>query len=324
VLSIRVLPLGQVFHRFPRLVRDIGASLGKPARLVLDGETTEADKAIVDALFEPLLHTIRNAIDHGIEGHEERAARGKAQPATIALRAAREGEHVVIDVADDGRGIDLVKIRRVAAERQVASAETLAAMTDQEVSELIFTPGFSTADRVTRLSGRGVGMNAVLAAVERIGGRVTLKSRPGEGTTVRFTLPFTVMLTRVLTVEAGGQVFGIPFDSVVETARVARERIMPVGAARAFILKDRTLPLIDLAHALGGTEARTPGPEANVVVAAAGGQQAGLEVERLGTRMDVMLKPVDGLLAGLPGIAGTTLLSDGRVLLVLDLQEILR
>jgi two-component system, chemotaxis family, sensor kinase CheA len=324
VLSVRVLPLGQVFHRFPRLVRDIGASLGKPARLVMDGEATEADKAIVDALFEPLLHTVRNAIDHGIEGPDERTARGKPQPATIHLRAAREGEHVVIEVADDGRGIDLARIRQVAAERQVASTETLAAMTDQEVSELIFTPGFSTADRVTRLSGRGVGMNAVVAAVERIGGRVALKSRPGEGTTVRFTLPFTVMLTRVMTVEAGGQVFGIPFDSVVETARVARERIMPVGAARAFVLRDRTLPLIDLAHALGGTDVRPSGPEADIVVAAAGGHQAGLEVERLGTRMDVMLKPVDGLLAGLPGIAGTTLLSDGRVLLVLDLQEILR
>jgi two-component system chemotaxis sensor kinase CheA len=166
-------------------------------------------------------------------------------------------------------------------------------------------------------------MDAVRSAVERMGGRVTVRSRPGLGTTVRFVLPFTVMMTGVMTVEAGGQVFGIPLEAVVETVRLARDRIVPVGAARAFVLRDRTVPLIDLSEILGDRAEQTTTGEANVVVAQAGGQLGGLEVERLGERMDVMLKPMQGLLAGTPGIAGTTLLGDGRVLIVLDLQELL-
>lgn len=323
VLNIRVLPLRHAFQRFPRLVREMAASLGKPVRLVTEGDVTEADKAIVEALSEPLLHVLRNAVDHGIEGAEERAGRGKPPTATVRLRAARDGEHVLVEVEDDGRGIDLARVRAVAAEHGVASGQALAAMSDEEAANLVFAPGFSTAAEVTGLSGRGVGMDAVRAAVERMGGRVAVESRPGQGTLVRFTLPFTVMMTRVMTVEAGGQVFGIPLDAVLETVRLPRDRIVPVGAAHAFVLRDRTIPLIDLAGVLAGTGATAAAPEANVVVAALDGQFAGIEVDRLGERLDVMLKPMDGLLAGMPGLSGTTLLGDGRVLLVLDLRELL-
>lgn len=324
VLGIRVLPVRHVFRHFPRLVREMAAKLGKPARLVTEGEDTEADKAVVEALFEPLLHVLRNAVDHGIESAQERAALGKPPVATLRLRAAREGEHVLVEAEDDGRGIDVARIRHVAAERRTASADRLAAMTDDEIVSLIFTPGFSTAAEITGLSGRGVGMDAVRAAVERLGGRVVVESRPGRGTTIGFTLPFTLMMTRVMTVEAGGQTFAIPLDVVMETVRVARERIVPVGAARAFVLRDRTVPLIGLAQALGRTPDEARSGEANIVVASAAGQLVGVEVERLGERMDVMLKPMDGLLAGIPGIAGTTLLGDGRVLVVLDVQELVR
>jgi two-component system chemotaxis sensor kinase CheA len=167
-------------------------------------------------------------------------------------------------------------------------------------------------------------MDAVRTAVERLGGRVAIVSRPGQGTTVRIVLPFSVMISRVLTVQAGDQMFGVPLDAVVETVRLPRDRIIPVGAARAIVLRDRTIPIIDLAAALGRADAKVEGSDSHIVIASISGQFGGLEVDRLGDRLDVMLKPMDGLLSGMPGIAGTTVLGDGRVLIVLDLPELLR
>ena len=321
VFSLRVLPLHRAFQRFPRLVREMAAAAGKPARLMIEGATTEADKSIVEAIAEPLLHLLRNGLDHGVESEAERAAAGKPAVATIGLRAAREGDRVVIEVEDDGRGIDVARVREVARARGVRSEAALQAMPDEEVVDLIFAPGFSTASRVTDLSGRGVGMDVVRATVERLGGRVSVTSRPQRGTVVRLALPFTVMMTKVLTVEAAGQVFGVPLDAVVETIRVARDAIVPVGAARAFALRNRTIPIIDLGEALG-KQAVSSEAEVNVLIVSVAGQTGGLEVDRLGERIDVMLKPPEGLLAGIPGVDGTTLLGDGRVLIVLDLHEI--
>lgn len=324
VLNIRVLPLRHVFQRFPRLVREMVVSLDKPVRLVTEGENTEADKAIVEALFEPLLHVIRNALDHGIEPGAERTAAGKPPSGTISLRARREGDQVVIDIEDDGRGVDAERVRAVARERGVASEEALAAMDDAEVVELIFAPGFSTASEVTSLSGRGVGMDAVRTSIARLGGRVSIASQPGQGALVQFRLPFSVVISHVMTVEAGGQVFGLPLDTVVETVKVPRAAISAVGAARAFVLRGRTIPLVDLAEVLGHAPAGAKGGDANVVVATSGGELGGLEVAKFGERLDVMLKPLDGLLAGAVAIAGATLMGDGRVLLVLDVAEVLQ
>jgi two-component system chemotaxis sensor kinase CheA len=323
VLHMRVLPLRSVFQRFPRLVREMVVTLGKPARLVTEGDSTEADKAVVENLFEPLLHVMRNALDHGVESAEVRAAAGKPPSATILLRAAREGDRILIEVEDDGGGIDVARVRAVALQRGLVSAEALAEMSEAAVIDLIFAPGFSTAAEVTSLSGRGVGMDTVRSGVERLGGSVAIDSLPGKGTTVRFILPFTVMMNRVMTVEAGGQMFGIPMEAVVETLRLDRQSVAPIGAARAFVLRNRTLPLIDLAEALGDRGPVVSRGHAHVVVASAAGRLGGLEVDRLGEPMDVMLKPMDGLLAGMPGVAGTTLLGDGRVLIVLDIRELL-
>jgi two-component system chemotaxis sensor kinase CheA len=323
VLNIRVLQMRYVFQRFPRLVREMVVSLGKPAHLVTEGDDTEADKMIVEGLFEPLLHVVRNALDHGVESPADRLAAGKPAAASITLRAQRRNDNVVVEVEDDGAGVDVARVRAVAARRGLATSEALAEMPDAEVVNLIFTPGFSTAANVTRLSGRGVGMDAVRTAIDQLGGQVAVESRPGEGATVRFTLPFALLMSRILTVEAGGQLFGIPLEAVVETVRVRRGEVRPIGAARAFVLRDRTIPLIDLGEALGEPRAPSTPDDLSVVVATAGGQIGGLEVDRLGERLDVMLKPMDGLLSGVPGVAGTTLLGDGRVLLVLDLQELL-
>ena len=323
VLDMRVLPMRQVFQRFPRVVREMVAALGKPTRLVTHGDATEADKTIVEGLFEPLLHVLRNAMDHGVESAAERAAAGKPPSATITLRAYRSADRVVIEVEDDGRGLDLERIRAVAAERGVAEAAALKDMSDAQIADLVFAPGFSTARQVGKLSGRGVGMDAVRTAVERMGGQASLQSRAGQATLVRLSLPFTMVMTRVLTVEAAGQMFGIPLDAVLETIRLRAQDVRPIGSARAFVLRDRTVPLIGLGEVLDGAAPAAPQAEVLVVVAQAAGQIAGLAVDRLGERIDVMLKPMDGLLAHLPEIMGTTLLGDGRVLLILDLQELL-
>jgi two-component system chemotaxis sensor kinase CheA len=323
VLGIRVLPMRQVFNRFPRLVREIAESLGKPARLVMEGDSTEADKIVVENLFEPLLHIVRNALDHGVETPAERAASGKPPIATITLRASRAGDAVLVEVEDDGRGIDIAKVRQLAVAREVVKPEELAAMSDAEAIDLVFAPGFSTADTVTDLSGRGVGMDVVRRNVERLGGSAHLDSQPGAGTRAILKLPFSVMMTRVMTVQVGGQTFGLALESILETVRVPRSAITAIGAGHAFVLRDRTIPLVDLKQALGKAQTVEMPAHANIVVVSIGGQLGSVEVDQFGDRLDVMLKPMDGLLEGMPGMAGTSLMGDGGVLIVLDLPDLL-
>lgn len=320
VLQVRVLPLRHVFQRFPRLVREISATLGKPVAFTMEGETVEADATVVESLFEPLLHILRNAIGHGVEDVAARAVVGKPATATITLRARRQLENVVVEIEDDGRGIDIDRVRHTAGVRQLASMDELVQMSEADVVSLIFAPGFSTATEVTGLSGRGVGMDAVKTAIERIGGVVTVETHAGRGTTFRLVLPFSVMMTRIMTADVAGQVFGIPLDAVVETASVARDAISKIGAGRAVVLRNRTLPVLDLSAELGILADTQAASEAKIIVIANGEHLGAIEVDSLGERMDVMLKPLEGLLQGVTGVAGTTLLGDGRVLLVLDVQ----
>ena len=326
VIGMRVLPLRSVFQRFPRVLREMSANLGKPIELKVEGEDTEADKTIVEMLFEPLLHIVRNAIDHGVEDADQRRARGKPAVASILLRATRDGDQVLIEVTDDGAGIDVERVRQVALDRGMASAEDLDAMADSDVIDLVFAPGFSTAAHVTEISGRGVGLDAVRAAVERVGGRVSIASRSGAGTTVSFSLPFSVMMTQVMTVEAGGQVFGIPLDAVVETVSVTKEAFSSVGEARVIVHRNRTIPIVELEGVLNASaeKSRRAETDATVILASIAGELVGLQVDHPGERMEIILKPLDGLLSGTPGIAGTTVLGDGRVLLVLDIIGMLQ
>ncbi|WP_043839790.1 chemotaxis protein CheA [Muricoccus aerilatus] len=322
VLGLRMVPLGRSLNRLPRSAREIAGRLGKEVAFHLEGEAVEADKAVVDGLFEPLLHLLRNALDHGIEPLTEREAAGKPRAGRIALRASRGGAGVLIEMSDDGRGMDPARLRAVAVARGLLDSTAAGALDDEAALDLVFRPGFSTAGMVTDVSGRGVGMDAVRTAVEALGGRVTLHSARGAGTTVRLALPQGAAVTTVLLVRAGGEAFGVPVEAVAETVRVPASRILPLRQAEAFVLRDRTVPLLRLAGLLGLPPAPR-GEVARVLLTGAGAGRAGLEVEGFAGRLDVLLRPPEGLLRGMPGMLGTALLGDGRVLVVLDLPALI-
>jgi two-component system chemotaxis sensor kinase CheA len=323
ILQLRMVPVSQVFRSFPRLVRDVAQRFNKNVTLVTHGETTESDKTIVDLLFEPLMHLVRNAIDHGIETPQQRHAAGKSETATITLGASRKGNRFVVEVVDDGRGIDPAAVRRKAEEKELLSAAELAALSDEQAIELIFSAGFSTASEVSDISGRGVGMDVVRSSIERIGGRVSLKSRLGAGTTISLDLPMNITMSRIMVVEAGGQIFGIPMDAVSETVRLSPHQISRIKNNDGFVLHDRVVPICSLAELMNLPPRISAGTQARLfVVAEIGGRITAIEVDAIRERMEVVLKPMQGLLANARGYAGTTLTGDGAVLLVLDMKEI--
>jgi two-component system chemotaxis sensor kinase CheA len=324
ILQLRMVPVTQVFRSLHRLVRDVSRQLGKDVGLVTSGETAEADKTIVDRLFEPLVHLVRNAVDHGIESPTQRRAAGKPETATISIAASRTGDRFLIDVSDDGRGIDPVVVRRKAFEKGLLPADELTALSDEQVVDLVFAPGFSTAAEVSDISGRGIGMDVVRTVVEQIGGRVSLASRMGTGTTVRLDLPMTIAMSRIMVVEAGGQLFGVSMDAVSETVRITSDRVSRIKNNPGFVLRQRIVPIVSLAELMKLPE-RTKGAAAArlLVVMEAAGRIAAFEVDAIRDRLDVVLKPMQGLLENARGYAGTTLLGDGQVLLVLDVRELL-
>ena len=325
VMRVRMMPLAQVFRRFPRLVRDLSAKLGKSIRLEILGEETEADKGIVEELFDPLVHLFRNSIDHGIEMPDDREAIGKAREGHIRLSAQHADDHVIIELCDDGHGIDVERVRQKAAEKGLGSFEDLRQRSDDDIIQLIFAPGFSTVDSVSELSGRGVGMDVVRTMVTRAGGTITVTNKPGEGTATRITLPVTMAVSRVMILEAGGTEVGIPFASITETVRVQESELKRVGQGRAIVLRGRMVPVWNLAEilALPKAETRTEDGVA-ILVMRAGGQELGLAVEGFQDTVDVIAKPLAGVLGQLELFSGTAMLGDGRVLLVLDPKELVR
>ena len=324
ILQLRMVPVAQLFRSFPRLIRDISRQLDKNVTLLTRGETMEADKTIVDRLFEPMVHLVRNALDHGVENPGERRAAGKPEVATISIAAFRVADRLVVEIADDGRGIDPALVRRKASEKRILPADELAALTDERIVDLVFSVGFSTTSAVSDISGRGIGMDVVRATIEQIGGRVSLESKVGVGTTVRLDLPMTIAMSRIMVVETAGQLFGISMDAVSETVRVTPDRISRIKKNAGFILRDRVVPIVSLAERMKLPEPTREVASARLlVIVEAGGRIAALEIDAIRDRFEVVLKPMQGLLAGARGYAGTTLLGNGEVLLVLDVKEIL-
>lgn len=325
VMDVRMLPLSVSFSRFPRLVRDLSRRLGKRIELVTEGEDTMADKDVIEALADPLVHLVRNSLDHGIEPPDERRAAGKPEQARITLSAVADGDAVVVEVTDDGRGIDPERVKRKAYENGLIDEERLDTISDVDATNLIFHAGFSTAEEVSDLSGRGVGMDAVRASVERLGGAVTMRSELGAGTVTRLRLPLSMAVTQVMVVSVAGQRFGVPVDVVVETVRVPARDVGRVLDQDVLVLRDEVVPVVDLADALEmragtGTDGAA---DRSILVVSVLGYKVGLLVERLHREVDVILKPMDGLLSTAGHFVGTALLGDGLVLLVLNLKEVL-
>jgi two-component system chemotaxis sensor kinase CheA len=324
IMQVRMLPVSEVFERFPRLVRDLSRKLGKNIVLDVEGEDTAADKTIIECLGDPLIHIVRNSIDHGVETPEARQAAGKPEAAVIKLRAAQEADQIVIEVSDDGKGIDPQRIKAAAIAKGVIDAEQAERLSDQEAVNLIFHAGFSTAAEVSDLSGRGVGMDVVNSTVDKLGGQVNVTSQTGQGTTVRLSLPLSMAVTRVMMVEACGSLYGIPMDAVAETVRVPAGRITRIKQAETFVLRDTVVPLVRMSALLrlpetGGDD----GGDKAVMVCRVSGTVFGVVVDCFREGTDVILKPLDGVLSGLRGFSGSALLGDGRVLLVLNLKELL-
>ncbi len=325
VMQIRMVPVSTVFQRFPRLVRDVSKKLGKKVKLVIEGEETEADKNVIEALAEPLIHLIRNGLDHGIETPEERVAMGKPETGTITLRAKQEGDQVIIEVKDDGRGIDPEKVKRKAYEKGLISEEVLEKLTDEEAVNLIFLPGFSTKEKPSEISGRGVGMDVVKEMVERFNGNVSLFSKKGLGTTVTISLPLSMAVSHVMLIESAGKKFGIPIESIVETVRIAKENIHDFKGNKTVSLRGRVIPLFFLNQLLDFNVEHLTNEEGEyaVMVLNIRNELVGVVVDKFLGTADIILKPLPDFINFIKIFSGTAIMGDGSVLLIINPKELI-
>jgi two-component system, chemotaxis family, sensor kinase CheA len=315
VMQVRMIEVDAVFMRFPRLVRDLSAKMGKQVELILTGRDTELDRTVVDALGDPLVHLVRNSLDHALEPPAERQAAGKPATGVLELSARQAGGNVVITVRDDGRGIDPARVAGKAAERGIITADEAAAVDMPRAIELLFAPGFSTAEQTSDISGRGVGMDVVRSTLRGLGGNVVMTSEQGVGTTVQVRLPLTLAIMPALLVESQTVPFAIPLERVERTVNLAEQAVRSVTGRRMLVLSDGVLPLIDLAEALG----YDPAPEAEFVVIARGAEQRmALVVERLVGQRELVTRPLPAEAGSQSCLSGGAVLSDGTISLIVD------
>jgi two-component system chemotaxis sensor kinase CheA len=327
VLGIRMVPVKTVFSKFPRMLRDLSKASGKKIDLQLVGEDTEIDKSIIEELGDPMIHLIRNSADHGIELPEVRVRAGKPEVGTVILRARHEGDSVIVEIEDDGKGIDPAVIRAKAVEKGLMSQDRADAMPDEEVVELIFAPGFSTAAVVTDISGRGVGMDVVRSNVRKLNGRVGVRSTVGKGSVFTIKLPLTLAIIDALLVRSGGQVFALPGTAVEETLIVPPESVSHLTSRQAINLRGEVLGVCRLKHLLKSAAPVNTADEVDglsVVVVSSAGRRMGIIVDDFVRRQEVVIKPLAPYLASLPGISGASIMGDGGVVLILDPAELLQ
>jgi len=322
VMKIRMVPVEQLFRRFPRLVRDVGKQLGKDVGLELAGQNTDLDKSILDALAEPLAHIVRNAAGHGIESTAERQAAGKSPRGMIRLNAFHEGDQVVIEVSDDGRGLDREKIVQRTLERGILTAEETSRLSDPEVFRLIFTPGFSTADQVTEISGRGVGLDVVQNALDGLKGSIELQSAPGTGTKFRLLVPLTLASIQALLFRVGGRLYAVPLASVVEITRVTEADVHRMDDHEIFQLREQVLTLVRLNRLVNHSKAEKAG-RTFVIVIGTGTRRFGLAVDSLMGEQELVIKALEDALVASPLVSGASILGDGTVVLILNIPAVL-
>jgi two-component system chemotaxis sensor kinase CheA len=323
VMKTRMLPIKKVFAKLPRMVRDLSQKLGKQVRLELHGEETELDKSVADEMGDPLVHLVRNAIDHGIEIPVERRQKGKPSEGVLRILASQEGNSIVIRIQDDGRGIPLDKVKAKALARGLISEAELATMEPREIVNLIFLPGFSTAENVTDVSGRGVGMDVVRTNIRKINGSVEVESEQGKGSQIIIKLPLTIAIIQALMVEVERSIFAIPLSSVIEAVRITKADIKTINGREVLHLRDRVLPLIRLAQ-----EFEIPAdPDRGryyVVVAALGDRRVGVVVDELRSQEEVVIKSIWDYLENVKGVSGATITGEGKVVLILDISELVQ
>lgn len=324
VMKARMLPIDHLFNRFPRMVRDLAQKAGKEIDFIIEGRETELDRTVIEEIGDPLIHLLRNAIDHGIEPPEERVRLGKPRHGTIVLKAFHQENMIVITVQDDGRGMDPEKIKRKAVEKGLISPEQAANMNRRDALDLIFLPGFSTADKVTDVSGRGVGMDIVRAHLEKINGLIDIKTSAGEGTCFTIKLPLTLAINRSLLITIGSQVYAIPLANVIEIIDVRPAEVKKVQGNDVIVLRQKVLPLMRLDKVLGiKREIQKVQGRLAVVVVGVAEKRVGLVVDALLGEQEIVIKSLGNYIGKIPGIAGATIMGDGRVSLILDVRGLL-
>jgi two-component system chemotaxis sensor kinase CheA len=323
VMAIRAQPVKSVFQRMPRLVREVANMTGKQARLVMDGENTEVDKTVIERLADPITHMLRNAIDHGLESPEERKAAGKNPEGVVRLAALHRSGRIVIEVQDDGRGINRERVLSIAVKKGLISPDLT--LTDEEIDNLIFLPGFSTADKISDVSGRGVGMDVVKRSVQALGGRISITSRPGLGSTFTLSLPLTLAVLDGMVVDVAGETLVIPLACIVESLRPKAEEIRPLGPTGSVLaVRDSFVPLIDVGLTLN-YRSKSPPPTEGVVLLVEGedGSRAALVADAIHGQRQVVIKSLEQNYQQVEGVAAATILGDGRVALILDVDAVI-
>ncbi|ABR48850.1 CheA signal transduction histidine kinase [Alkaliphilus metalliredigens QYMF] len=318
VMKVRMVPIERVFNRFPRMVRDLSKDLGKEISLVLSGEETEVDRTVIDEIGDPLIHLIRNSIDHGIEDPEYRMDIGKSKSGTVKLIAYPDGNSVVIEITDDGQGVNILKVKEKAVERGLVNAEQADLMDDKEAVELLFTAGFSTADKVSDVSGRGVGLDVVKTKIESLGGAIEVDSQKGKGSKFIIRLPLTLAIIQALLVIVGNEKYAIPLSSIKEITTISQSHIRKVQNNEIILYRNETLPILRLSNLLGASNADIEEDEATVVIVKKGDKTVGLVVNELIGQQEIVIKSLGKFLGNVQGVAGATILGNGTVALIID------
>ncbi len=322
VMSMRAQPVGAVFQRMPRLVRELSTKTAKRVRLEMSGETTEVDRSIIERLGDPLTHIIRNAVDHGIESPADRLAAGKKEEGPVHLSAEHRGGRIIIQIRDDGAGINTDRVLKKARERGLVGPE--ATLTDEEVNNLIMAPGFSTAETISDISGRGVGMDVVRSNIQEIGGRISLKSERGRGMTITLALPLTLAVMEGMVIKVGQETYVMPLSTIIECLRPARSDISNLVGTRGMLqLRGDLLPIVHLGDLLDVGSGPEESEESVVIITDAGdGSRFGLVVDQLCGHQQVVIKSIEESYGSVPGIAAATILGNGRVAFILDVEKL--
>ncbi|MCF6451431.1 chemotaxis protein CheA [Vibrio sp. MMG022] len=326
VMKTRMQPIKKVFGRFPRVVRDLARNLNKDIVLEMRGEETDLDKNLVEALADPLIHLVRNSVDHGIEMPDDRAKAGKSRTGKVILSASQEGDHIELAIVDDGGGMDPNKLRGIAVKRGMMDEDAAARLSDKECFNLIFAPGFSSKDKISDISGRGVGMDVVKTAINTLNGSIDIDSELGKGTKITIKVPLTLAILPTLMVGVGGHPFALPLASVNEIFHLDLSRTNVVDGQLTIIVRDKSIPLFYLQNWLASKSPRVQERtgHGHVVIVQIGSQRVGFVVDTLIGQEEVVIKPLDNLLQGTPGMAGATITSDGHIALILDVPDLLK